>query len=137
MKLNIGHKLLAIRTEKEISQAEMAHLLEIPDATYSRYERNETQVSYDKIAKFAEILKIPLQELLPENMSVQSNNNHHSGQGSGALILGNQYQYIYMGDNVAYSQIAKEKEDLSKENQELKEKLNALEQKLEEILRKL
>jgi len=135
MKLNIGHKLLAIRTEKEISQAEMAHLLKIPDTTYSRYERNESQVSYDKIIKFAELLKIPLQELLPENMSVQSNNNQNLGQGGGSIFFGN--QYVYMGDSVANSKLAQEKEKLSKENEELKEKLSALEQKLEEILKKL
>lgn len=127
MKLNIGHKLFAIRTEKELSQAEMAYLLEIPDATYSRYERNESQVSYDKVAKFAELLKIPIQELLPDTMSIHGNTNH-VGQGGGALILGN--QYVYIGDSIANSQLAKENEDL-------KTQLRTLEQKLEEILGKL
>lgn len=84
MKLAIGHKLLAVRTEREMSQAEIAHLLEIPDATYSRYERNASQVSYDKIVKFANLLNVPIQELLPDTMSIHSN---HSGQGGGLSFL--------------------------------------------------
>ena len=128
MRLTIGHKLLAIREERQMTQAEMAHLLDIPDATYSRYERNESQVSYDKLVKFAESLKIPIHELLPDTMSVQSNNNHNTGHAGGGLVFGT--QNVYIGDSVSQSQLAKE-------NEELKKKLSELEKKLEEVLGRL
>lgn len=126
MKSNIGHKLRALREERELTQAEMAHLLGIPDASYSRYERNETPVSYEKMRKFAEALKVPMQELTPENMSINNQNHHHAGQGGGSIIFGD----VYIGDSVANSKLAQE-------NKALKEKLDSLEKKLEAVLERL
>lgn len=126
MKLAIGQKLLTIREDRNMTQAEMADLLQIPDATYSRYERNETQTPYNKIVKFAELLHVPVQELLPETMSINTNNNN-SGQGTGNFIFGS--QYFYVGDSIA-------NQALAQENQVLKEKLETLEKKLEELLGK-
>jgi len=126
MKSNIGHKLRALREECELTQAEMAHLLGVPDASYSHYERNETPVSYEKMRKLAEALKVPMQELTPESMSFNNQNHHHAGQGGGSIIFGD----VYIGDSVANSK-------LTRENEELKKKLESLEKKLEAVLEKL
>lgn len=134
MKLSIRHKLLSLREDRQITQAEMAHILQIPDTTYARYERNQSQVPYDKIVRFADLLNIPIQELLPDTMSIQGNNNHHSGQGGGAIVFGN--LYFYVGDNVANEDLNKENQKLSQENETLKERLEALEKKIEELLQK-
>lgn len=123
MKLRIGNKLSTIREDRKMTQIEMAELLQIPESTYARYERNENQVGYDKIAKFAEMLNVPIQELLPDTFSVTNNSQ---GQG-GSVVFGN--QYVYVGDSVA-------NKTLVKENQELKEKLALLEQKIDELLNK-
>lgn len=126
MKLTIGNRLLAIRQDRKMTQGEMADLLSVPESTYSRYERNESQLAYNKIVQFSELLNVPIQELLPETFSI-TNNNHNAGQGGG-VIFGN--QYFYLGDNVS-------NQALAKENQNLKEKLAVLEQKIEELLNKL
>lgn len=126
MKMPIGNRLLTIRQEKELTQLDMALLLEIPETTYARYERNESKVDYTKLAKFAEKLNIPVQELLPETLSINNNGNDNS-QGGG-MIFGN--QYFYYGDSVANSAILQE-------NSELKEKIANLEKKIEEILANL
>ena len=107
MKLSIRHKLLSLREDRQITQAEMAHILQIPDTTYARYERNQSQVPYDKIVRFADLLNIPIQELLPDTMSINSQNHHHSGQGGGAFIFGNQNQYFYFGNDVAHQELNK------------------------------
>lgn len=123
MKLRIGNKLLAIREERAMTQIDMADLLGIPESTYARYERNETQVNYNKIVTFAEKLNLPVQELLPETVAITNNN---SGQG-GSVVFGN--QYVYLGDSVV-------NKNLSQENHELKERIALLEAKLEELLNK-
>jgi transcriptional regulator with XRE-family HTH domain len=127
MKMRIGSRLLALRQEKGLSQLDMALLLELPESTYSRYERNESQVDYPKLAKFAEKLNIPIHELLPETVSINNNGNDNSGQGGG-MIFGN--QYFYFGDSVANSAIMQE-------NKELKEKIVEMERKMEAILAKM
>ena len=123
--MKIGNQLLTIREGRKMTQADMADLLGIHLTTYQHYERNESAVNYAKIVKFAEILKVPIQEVLPDNVAI-TNNNHNSGQGGG-IIFGN--QYFYLGDNIA-------NQALSQENKELKEKLALLEKKINELLEK-
>lgn len=126
MKLRIGNKLRDFREDRQMTQLEMAELLHIPESTYSRYERNETQISYNKIVKFAELLNVPVQELLPETVSITNNN---SGQGGGgSVVFGN--QNLYLGDSIV-NQV------LVKEQQQLEEKINGLEAQLAELLEKL
>lgn len=71
-------------------------------------------------------MKVPVQEFLPDAMSINNQNHHHAGQGSGCFVFGT----VNIGDSVVNSQ-------LTKENEELKKKLSELEQKLEEVLGKL
>ena len=122
MKARIGHQLRFFRDEKSLTQIQMADLLKIPEATYARYERNETQVDYEKLVKFANLLNIPVQELLPETVAI-TNNNSNSGQGGG-IIFGN--QYFYLGNDII-------NQTLSKENQELKDELSLLKQKIDKL----
>ena len=108
MKLRIGGRLLAIREERNMTQNQMSDLLGIPDSTYARYERNETQIDYNKLVNFAERLKVPVQELLPDTVAINSNNNN-SGQGGG-IIFGN--QYFYVGDSALNSALLQEIKEL-------------------------
>lgn len=125
MKTRIGHRLLFIREERNYTQVQMADLLKIPEATYARYERNETQVDYEKMVKFTQLLNVPVQELMPETVAI-TNNNNNSGQGGG-IIFGN--QYFYLGDSVV-------NQNLTKENQELRAELALLKQKIEDLRHK-
>ncbi len=120
MKARIGHQLRFFRDEKNLTQIQMADLLKIAEATYARYERNETQVDYEKMVKFANSLNIPIQELLPETVAITNNN---SGQG-GSVVFGN--QNVYIGDSIV-------NQTLSKENQELKDELLSLKQKIDKM----
>jgi len=113
MKTKIGDKLLGIRENRRLSQVEMAELLDIPSTTYARYERNESNIDFERIVHFANKLNVPVQELYPETMSI-TNNNNNSGQGGG-VIFGNQYFYFSENETI---------QALKKEIEELKKKLN-------------
>jgi transcriptional regulator with XRE-family HTH domain len=90
MKLKIGDRLLAIREERKLSQSELADLLEISQSTYSRIEKNDASVAFEKLATFADALQIPIQELLPETLSIR---NHTEGYG--CVNFGNCTNYHY------------------------------------------
>ncbi len=113
MKLRVGTKMLSIREDRRLSQADLADILGIPLSTYSRIERNESSIELEKLVGFADKLNIPIQELLPETLSI-TNNHHSSGQGGG-VIFGNLYFNFYGSDEIA----------------RLKEKIADLESRLE------
>jgi transcriptional regulator with XRE-family HTH domain len=121
MKQRIGQHLLDIREQRNMTQAEMAHLLDVPLATYSRYERNESSVEYSKMVSFADKLKVPIQELLPDTVTI---NNSNSGQG-GSIVFGN--QIVYVGDSVV-------NQSLAQENKSLKDELALLKQQMQNVL---
>ncbi len=69
----------------------MADLLGVSQPVYSRLERNETSIDLEQLLQFSRILQIPVQEFLPDILSVNSENqNTHNGQG---VVLGNVYFY--------------------------------------------
>ena len=112
MKLKLGHKLLSIRDERRLSQNEMAELLGLSTSAYSRLERNESTVEYEKLIQYSEALGVPIHELLPDSIAINSRINN-SGLGGG-VIFGNQYFYTNETDRV---------KELLKEIEELKAKL--------------
>ena len=116
MKLKLGTRLLSFREERRLTQAEMAELLQLPVSSYSRIERNENSVEIEKILEFANALNIPVQELLPETISIH-NNSHGYG---GGVIFGNQYYYGV--DSEAVKALRAEIDFLKRENEDLKNK---------------
>jgi transcriptional regulator with XRE-family HTH domain len=97
-----------------MSQSELADLLNISPSTYSRLERNESSVDFEQLTNFAKILDIPIQEFLPDTLSV---NSHHNTQGG--VVFGS-YNYYSSSDNL--------NNELVKENENLKVKLDAQEE---------
>jgi transcriptional regulator with XRE-family HTH domain len=89
--LNIGHKLNNIRLQKSLSQNEMADLLGVSPSAYGRVERNETSIAFDQVLLFASKLGIPIQEFLPETITVYNSNNTHQGGGYVGTVINNYY----------------------------------------------
>ena len=90
-KLNIGQKLHNIRLKKLLSQGEMAELLGVSTSAYARVERNETSVAFDDVLSFASRLEVPIQEFLPETITVYNSNNTHQGGGYVGTVINNYY----------------------------------------------
>ena len=55
---NFGDNLKKARTDKGISQSQLAELMGIHPAHISRYERNQTVPSIDVVKKFADLLEV-------------------------------------------------------------------------------
>lgn len=120
MKMKVGNRLLQAREDRKLNQAEMAEFLNVSTSAYARIERNETSVDLEQLMKYAEKLEIPIQDFLPETLSINHNNNTNGQVG---LVIGSVYHY---GDT-----------ELAQENEHLKEKLALLEKRvadLEEML---
>lgn len=115
--MKIGNRLAQAREERKLSQAEMADLLGVTPPTYSRLERNETSIDLDQVVNFSKKLEIPIQEFLPETISIYSK-NQNSGQG---FVLGNIYNYYSDAD------LQKEKENLENKVKLLEDKIKNLE----------
>jgi len=94
MKMKVGTRLFSERENRRLTQAEMAELLHVSPSTYARIERNETSVEIEQITHFAKKLEIPIQEFLPETISV-NNSSHQNNQNAQGLVLGNIYNYNY------------------------------------------
>ena len=121
MKMKVGHKLHMIRDDRRMSQEEFADMLGMPTSTYSRLERNETSIAFEKLSELSEKLDVPLQEFLPDNLTV--NNNDIKG---GGVFLGSNYHTInnyYGGESEIIKQKDEELERLRKEIASLKEKV--------------
>jgi transcriptional regulator with XRE-family HTH domain len=120
MKLKVGNKLLAIREERKLNQAEMSELLNMSVSAYQRLERSETFANYEQIMGFSKILEVPIQEFLPDTITLNNTNNQH---GQGGIIFGN----IYNNYNYSDQEINKALEGKNNEIEFLKEKISLLE----------
>jgi transcriptional regulator with XRE-family HTH domain len=96
MKLRVGSRLLSIREDRRLSQAEMADLLGLTSSTYARIERNETSLELEKLPIFADKLGVPIQELLPETIAITSHIDN--GGFGGGVNFGTQNFYYAESD---------------------------------------
>lgn len=62
----VGENIRLARLKKNYSQQNMADELDISQAAYSKLERDETEISIQRIYAIAEILEISPFELLPK-----------------------------------------------------------------------
>jgi len=61
--LNIGKKLKELRKANDLTQEQIAALLDIPRVNYTRYERGSVRPDYETIIKIADYYDISLDEL--------------------------------------------------------------------------
>lgn len=127
MKTKIGNRLYRAREERKLNQSEMAELLGVSSATYSRIERNETSIELDQVVNFSRLLSIPVQEFLPDNMTVNGYNHSHKGQVG--VVIGNVYHNL--NETELTRELQHEIEMKDKEIQFLKEKMLLLEEQIE------
>lgn len=73
MKLKVGDHLEEIRKKKGLTQEVMGDLLSLSQSAYARLEQNETMATFEDIVRFAKILKVPVQDLLPEIFTIHNN----------------------------------------------------------------
>lgn len=81
----IGHKLKKLRELRNFTQSYMADKLEISQGAYSRMEMGESEITFGKLTKIAELLEIPVEEIISfhENMIF---NVSHNQTGNGYVV---------------------------------------------------
>lgn len=62
--IKFGKKVKAIRLEKDMSQADLAKLLDVHVTYISGIERGIRNMSLQNIEKLAKALKVPIEELI-------------------------------------------------------------------------
>ena len=77
--MNLGEKIYQQRTEKKLSQGDLAEMLNVSRQSISKWENNTSIPDLDKIVKLSEIFDISLDELIkgkvPVNDQQQITNN--------------------------------------------------------------
>lgn len=61
---SFGDNLKQIRTEKELSQSQLADMVKIHSTHISRYERNQANPTVDVVRKIAEALEVSADRLI-------------------------------------------------------------------------
>jgi transcriptional regulator with XRE-family HTH domain len=85
----IGQKIKKLRELKNLTQDHMANELGITQGAYSRMELGETEVTYTKLERIAEILQMKPEEIITFNESMVFNVMHND-VGNGLVINNNQ-----------------------------------------------
>lgn len=80
MKKNIGLKIRKLRELKGFSQEYMADKLSVSQRAYSKLERNETKLDWNKITDISSILEIEPLDLVSFDDNLIFNNCSQSGK---------------------------------------------------------
>lgn len=114
----IKQKLISKRIEKNFSQEDVAHLLEITQSQYSRRENGITKISKKEWDKMAKVLDTTLETIYePEDGIYVINNENANGNYSGS-----QNHFSQVPDYVIET-MRKYIEKLEEENKSLKEEI--------------
>nr|WP_310587490.1 helix-turn-helix transcriptional regulator [uncultured Dyadobacter sp.] len=83
--VEIGEKIKKIREIKNYTQEYMAQKLEMTQAGYGKIERNESELSYPKLMKIAEVLKVSVEDIINFNEKMIFNVMHNQ-TGNGYVV---------------------------------------------------
>ena len=67
-KIMLGEMLKALRQKRNLTQKEVAQLLDINQASYAQYEKGENAPSVEKLVRLSFIFKCPTDILLQRNV---------------------------------------------------------------------
>lgn len=92
----IKQKLISKRTERNFSQEDMAHLLEITQSQYSRRENGVTKISKKEWDKMAKVLDTTLETIYePEDGIYIINNENASGNFGNNNVFNSFSEYSF------------------------------------------
>jgi len=83
--LQLGQKIKKLRELKNFTQSHIASELGITQSAYSKMEQGETEISYTKISKIAEVLGMSPEEIMTFNEQMIFNVMHNQ-TGNGFVV---------------------------------------------------
>lgn len=108
----IGLNIRKIREQKGFSQEYIAHELGINQSTYGKIERDDSNLSVDRLIKIAEILEEDLSSLLDIGTKNTFNNQTNSGYGYGYVEnINNDFKDLISEIKNAYEKIIQSKDE--------------------------
>ena len=69
--MSLGERIYKLRTEKEMSQGDLADALEVSRQSISKWETNGSVPELDKLIKLSEIFDVSLDELITGKEKVE------------------------------------------------------------------
>jgi transcriptional regulator with XRE-family HTH domain len=60
----LGEKIKAIRISKKLTQEDVAYELDIAIGSYSKIERNVTDINFSRLEQIAKLFKMPVAEIV-------------------------------------------------------------------------
>ena len=87
--LQIGQKIKKLRELRNFTQSHMAEELGLSQSAYSKLELGETEITYNKLERVAEVLGMRPEEVISFNESMVFNVMHNQ-TGNGFVINNNQ-----------------------------------------------
>ena len=91
--MEVGNKIKKIRELKNFTQEYMAEQLHVSQSTYSRFEKDDSDITISQLESISKILDVKIEDLLNFNDKLVFN-NYSSNNANQAHII-NQY----MSDN--------------------------------------
>jgi transcriptional regulator with XRE-family HTH domain len=82
----LGTKLRQLRNEHKLSQDEVAEYIGIAQSAYNRKESDQSQFKANELFKLAELYKVPIEKLFPENACMQFQENKDYSNHNGFII---------------------------------------------------
>jgi transcriptional regulator with XRE-family HTH domain len=87
--MEIGTKVKKLRELRNFTQEFMAASLEMTPSGYGKIERNESEVSYQKLEKIAEVLGIKVEDIVSFNESLVFNVMHNQTGITNGYVVNN------------------------------------------------
>ncbi|STO54099.1 putative transcriptional regulator [Canicola haemoglobinophilus] len=89
----LRENIRTFRENKKMTQEMMAERLNVSKTCYAKWERGESQIRIERLVQIAQILEVPLEDLMSsmnEGVLVfQNSNNNFSNSTNFSLALGN------------------------------------------------
>lgn len=84
--MTTGAKIRLMRTQRKISQQEMADALDVTQRAYSKIETGEVQLKIDRLEKIAQLLNTEVSNLIATNGTTIFKQVQYSQIGDGQFI---------------------------------------------------
>ena len=109
--LEIGKKIKTIRTQKGWSQAEICEMIGISVPAFSKIETDHTDINISRLKQIAEVLRVPLSDLVSSDGNVTPNNDEELKKARETIELqANKISHLQEYVITLYEQLHKAKE---------------------------
>lgn len=88
--MDIGSKIRSVRTEKGLSQQDVAVMLKISDNTYRKIENNDTSPNLNLLEKIAKVFDKTILDFLPEEQIIINQKNNKGSVVYSAFVYNQQ-----------------------------------------------